>query len=408
MKTYRGSRDDTGTSLSVTVRDGEETMHHLPLRLDLKNHSPLGFWWGQSGSGAAQLSLALLADHLGNDVQALRHYVPFMGFLLKLQDGEGNPVAAWSLTSADIDAALDELLRSSSPTWPYVGAFANEMERDARTFPVDAPEFMGVAGMLTSCFESVQAISRMVAEWNEDVSRLPVEKRPEARRLTARIGTLAHLLAFRLDALPKPVKGQRLMSEDKAAQRQLHLLGELEKVRVLLGANPGESVEDALYRYTAAVQLGCAKSLDVYAQAIRGGASIAPPSAEVGVLVAAAALRGNVELHFDTAAVQQPDVFRRFLEDRWAEFQQGVVDGILPRFCAEVLGELTSPSAKEALRSLLESYEPIGALRLNVVPEYEPGTTEPDGDDPLPASGVTDEGRAAGCLDPMCGDCDMK
>jgi hypothetical protein len=37
----------------------------LPIRLDLRNHSPTGFEWGYRGSGAAQLSLAILADYIG-------------------------------------------------------------------------------------------------------------------------------------------------------------------------------------------------------------------------------------------------------------------------------------------------------------------------------------------------------
>lgn len=36
----------------------------LPLRLDLRSHSPAGFAWGYGGSGPAQLALALLAHAL--------------------------------------------------------------------------------------------------------------------------------------------------------------------------------------------------------------------------------------------------------------------------------------------------------------------------------------------------------
>src|SRR2546426_5830744 len=41
-------------------------------RLDLWNHSPTGFECGYGGSGPAQLALALLAEHLRNDEQAVR------------------------------------------------------------------------------------------------------------------------------------------------------------------------------------------------------------------------------------------------------------------------------------------------------------------------------------------------
>jgi hypothetical protein len=37
-------------------------MAPLPLRLDIVNHSPTGFAWGYSGSGSAQLAVAILAD----------------------------------------------------------------------------------------------------------------------------------------------------------------------------------------------------------------------------------------------------------------------------------------------------------------------------------------------------------
>jgi hypothetical protein len=37
-------------------------MKKLPLRLDLRNHSPTGFAWGYGGSGPSQLSLAILSD----------------------------------------------------------------------------------------------------------------------------------------------------------------------------------------------------------------------------------------------------------------------------------------------------------------------------------------------------------
>ena len=65
MKTYIGIRQQDGT-LSVSV-NGQP----LNQRLDLWNHSPTGFECGYSGSGPAQLALALLAEHLNNDEQAV-------------------------------------------------------------------------------------------------------------------------------------------------------------------------------------------------------------------------------------------------------------------------------------------------------------------------------------------------
>jgi hypothetical protein len=63
-KVYSGKRTPTGCV--VTVDDGK-TVKDLDPRLDLVNHSPTGFEFGYTGSGPAQLSLALLADCFGND-----------------------------------------------------------------------------------------------------------------------------------------------------------------------------------------------------------------------------------------------------------------------------------------------------------------------------------------------------
>lgn len=98
MKTYRGSIGGDGNPC-VTVN-----RLPLPLRLDLLNHSPSGFAWAYHGSGPAQLALALLADHLGDDAQALDLYQAFKRAVVARLPGAG-----WTLTSADIDKALAEI-----------------------------------------------------------------------------------------------------------------------------------------------------------------------------------------------------------------------------------------------------------------------------------------------------------
>jgi hypothetical protein len=65
---YEGKREKEGCK--VVRRDGEE-WEALSLRLDLWNHSPTGFGWGYAGSGPAQLSLALLADALGDEERVI-------------------------------------------------------------------------------------------------------------------------------------------------------------------------------------------------------------------------------------------------------------------------------------------------------------------------------------------------
>ena len=97
MRRYEGRR--TWRGVAVTVNG-----HPLNPRLDLYNHSPTGFEWGYGGSGPAQLALAILADHLADDAQALIFYQRFKwAVVAKL------PRRRWTLTSRDIDQALDAI-----------------------------------------------------------------------------------------------------------------------------------------------------------------------------------------------------------------------------------------------------------------------------------------------------------
>jgi hypothetical protein len=77
-KTYIGTphRESGSGHPVVTVCDGQKCQS-LPLRLDLVDHSPSGFSWGYTGSGPAQLALALLADALGDDDLAVRLHQDF-------------------------------------------------------------------------------------------------------------------------------------------------------------------------------------------------------------------------------------------------------------------------------------------------------------------------------------------
>ena len=95
MKRYVGRREGYAADVSVNGRP-------LNPRLDLWNHSPTGFEWGYGGSGPAQLALALLADHFGNDQQAveLHHY-------FKCEVVAKLPKQGWTLTSEQITQALE-------------------------------------------------------------------------------------------------------------------------------------------------------------------------------------------------------------------------------------------------------------------------------------------------------------
>jgi hypothetical protein len=93
MKIYEGGRSLDGAVVTVDGRP-------LDPRFDLKMFSSMGFEWTYEGDGPRQLALALLADHLGGDKKALALTEQFMRDVVSVLDN------AWSLTSAEIDAAL--------------------------------------------------------------------------------------------------------------------------------------------------------------------------------------------------------------------------------------------------------------------------------------------------------------
>ena len=96
MKTYTGDRTIDGIDVRV---DGQP----LDPRLDLKRITDLGFEWTYEGDSPAQLALALLADHLGDDQKALDLHQAFMAEVVAYLDN------TWSLGGGDIDAALARL-----------------------------------------------------------------------------------------------------------------------------------------------------------------------------------------------------------------------------------------------------------------------------------------------------------
>ena len=108
MRRYEGRREGYAADVTVNGRP-------LNPRLDLWNHSPTGFEWGYGGSGPAQLALALLADHFGNDQQAVELHQPFKwAVVAKL------PKRGWTLTSEQVEQAVSAL--KSSLTAEAVGS----------------------------------------------------------------------------------------------------------------------------------------------------------------------------------------------------------------------------------------------------------------------------------------------
>lgn len=99
MKVYRGRRLPNGDHL-VTDTNGCS----LEPRLDLYNHSPTGFSWGYSGSGPAQLALAILADYFKDDEEALSYHQEFKRKIIAgIQSDE------WELTEAQVISAIESI-----------------------------------------------------------------------------------------------------------------------------------------------------------------------------------------------------------------------------------------------------------------------------------------------------------
>lgn len=102
---YRGMR--LSGSCVVTVNHEK-----LPIRLDLRNHSPDGFEWGYGGSGPAQLALAILAD-VADDETAQQHYQLFKRDVIAGLSGN-----QWELGSYDVIAWLDRQTKGESADEP--------------------------------------------------------------------------------------------------------------------------------------------------------------------------------------------------------------------------------------------------------------------------------------------------
>ena len=111
MKIYHGERTADGSVVRVSV-NGVDCA--LPLKLNLRNHSPTGFEWGYGGSGAAQLALAICANALRDDERAVRVYQAFKWRVIAPLQSD-----SWRMTGGEI---LDHVSACEAEASKQLGA----------------------------------------------------------------------------------------------------------------------------------------------------------------------------------------------------------------------------------------------------------------------------------------------
>jgi hypothetical protein len=94
---WRGVRHDDGCKVT---KDGRP----LPMQLELFNHSPTGFGWGYSGSGPAQLALAILCSMGLTNEEAVRLHQKFKALVV-----EGLAKPRWELHELHLRRVVEDL-----------------------------------------------------------------------------------------------------------------------------------------------------------------------------------------------------------------------------------------------------------------------------------------------------------
>ncbi len=114
-KTYSGIRVNGCAQVFVAQENETRLLDPAP-SLKVRNHSSTGFNWGYGGSGPAQLALAILLDHTGDEATA-RHFC---------QDFKSDVVSCleerWTLPAEHVESWL------ASKTTQL-------MDQEARAFP---------------------------------------------------------------------------------------------------------------------------------------------------------------------------------------------------------------------------------------------------------------------------------
>ena len=110
-KTYCGHRSISGCRVVVVKPD--HTSYMLDPAYHLAVHSPTGFEWGYSGSGPAQLAIAILFDHL-KDSPARTKYWAEQRAMQFYQDFKFRVIAClphdyWQIKSLDVEDFLKQM-----------------------------------------------------------------------------------------------------------------------------------------------------------------------------------------------------------------------------------------------------------------------------------------------------------
>lgn len=95
---------DSGATVWMTINGAR---HELPMRLDLRSHSPSGPEWGYLGSGPAQLALAVCAQ-LVDEETALYVYQGVKESLIARIPQR----CAWTLTERQVRDAIAAVLQA--------------------------------------------------------------------------------------------------------------------------------------------------------------------------------------------------------------------------------------------------------------------------------------------------------
>ncbi len=115
-RVYSGTRDVSLGKCKVYVRVGDRKPTPLKLCKGILNHSPSGFEWGYSGSGPAQLALAILVDALGAKTRDEKDRAIQLHQAFKSAVIVSLPSGSWTMTHGKVLEVVAKLEASGRKT----------------------------------------------------------------------------------------------------------------------------------------------------------------------------------------------------------------------------------------------------------------------------------------------------